>query len=493
MLRAVVWKVTGDPHRGTIVAGWGGRVVARAGARLPVRWQLRAAASRPTADRLPARRRHRGVPVERRDRRALSARVRRRLPSLRGPRPWRAVPSPSRSDLPLAEAVRRAQEAQAGSIVVARPRPARPIGVVNEAAAAGDPRGPPGLGAGQRGRPHPRARACACRPTSPARTLILAISARRPTEYLLLDARRQHLRRARRPPTSTGPSRAGVAEPCRSARRPDTRVRADAAPHVPTSPEAWSGVHRGPLRAGEWVRLTDTKGRRHNICLERRASGSSPTAAHIDHDDLIGRDGGLHASPRPPAASTSCSGRCSASSWSRCRAVPRWSTPRTPPRSSRWPTSSRAPDVVEAGVGSGALTCSLLRAVGPHGAGVVVRAPRGVRRRRPRRTSTQFFGGRPPGLAAHRRRPRRGAPASDERRRPGRSSTCSRPWECVDRRRRGARARRHRLRVRRHHHPARPDRRDAARARRLHRAAALGDAGPRLARRGPRGPARATR
>ena len=39
--------------------------------------------------------------------------------------------------------------------------------------------------------------------------------------------------------------------------------------------------------------------------------------------------------------------------------------------------------VVEAGVGSGALTCSLLRAVGPHGPGVVVRAPRGVRRRRP--------------------------------------------------------------------------------------------------------------
>ncbi len=51
--------------------------------------------------------------------------------------------------------------------------------------------------------------------------------------------------------------------------------------------------------------------------------------------------------------------------------------------------------VVEAGVGSGALTCSLLRAVGPHGTGVVVRAPRGVRRRRPHATSPSFFGGRP--------------------------------------------------------------------------------------------------
>ena len=34
------------------------------------------------------------------------------------------------------------------------------------------------------------------------------------------------------------------------------------------SPASLSGVHTGPLRAGEWVRLTDSKGRRHNICLE---------------------------------------------------------------------------------------------------------------------------------------------------------------------------------------------------------------------------------
>jgi len=32
-------------------------------------------------------------------------------------------------------------------------------------------------------------------------------------------------------------------------------------------PSAWSGVHRGPLREGEWVRLTDSKGRRHNFAL----------------------------------------------------------------------------------------------------------------------------------------------------------------------------------------------------------------------------------
>ena len=48
--------------------------------------------------------------------------------------------------------------------------------------------------------------------------------------------------------------------------------------------------------------------------------------------------------------------------------------------------------VVEAGVGSGALTCSLLRAVGPHGIGVLLRASGGLCRRSPGRTSTQFFG-----------------------------------------------------------------------------------------------------
>ena len=63
-----------------------------------------------------------------------------------------------------------------------------------------------------------------------------------------------------------------------------------AAPDVP--PEAWSGVHRGPLRAGEWVRLTDAKGRRHNICLEPGKRFFS-NRGHFDHDELIGRDEGF--------------------------------------------------------------------------------------------------------------------------------------------------------------------------------------------------------
>src|SRR3954470_1341306 len=65
-------------------------------------------------------------------------------------------------------------------------------------------------------------------------------------------------------------------------------------PHDPSSPPAesrapsWSGVRRGPLEAGEWVRLTDTKGRRHNICLEAGRKFFTNRGS-IDHDDLIGR------------------------------------------------------------------------------------------------------------------------------------------------------------------------------------------------------------
>ncbi|MGZ4456599.1 MAG: hypothetical protein ACXVWZ_10060, partial [Nocardioides sp.] len=62
---------------------------------------------------------------------------------------------------------------------------------------------------------------------------------------------------------------------------------------VPDIPqEAWSGVHRGPLRAGEWVRLLDNKGRRHNIALEPGKRFFS-NRGHFEHDELIGREEGF--------------------------------------------------------------------------------------------------------------------------------------------------------------------------------------------------------
>ena len=115
--------------------------------------------------------------------------------------------------------------------------------------------------------------------------------------------------------------------------------------------------------------------------------------------------------------------------------------------------------VVEAGVGSGALTCSLLRAVGPHGRvssyerreefADVARAQRHpvLRRRRTR-----------PG--AHLGDLAEALPASGERADRVILDMLA-PWECVDAAADALRPGRHRLRVRRHHDPAVPLRRDA--------------------------------
>ena len=292
------------------------------------------------------------------------------------------------------------------------------------------------------------------------------------------------------PPTSTGRSRAGVADAGvpgmpRSPLPPETRAPTSRRTPGPAS-------HRGPLRAGEWVRLTDTKGRRHNICLEPGKRFFTNRGSHRPRrpdrprrraSRVTSSAGGEYLVFRPLLSEFVVS-------------MPRGAAVVYPKDAAQIVAMADifpGARVVEAGVGSGALTCSLLRAVGPARPGVVVRAARGVRRRRRAATSTQFFGGRAPGLAADRRRPRRGAAGVGRARRPGHP--------------RHARA----LGVRRRRSPTRcapggivcayvatttqlaPDRRDAARARRLHRAAALGVAGPRLARRGPRGPARATR
>src|SRR6188768_2323475 len=64
----------------------------------------------------------------------------------------------------------------------------------------------------------------------------------------------------------------------------------DAFPDV--APEAWAGVHRGPLREGEWIRLVDAKGRKHNFCLEPGKRFFS-NRGHLDHDELIGREEGF--------------------------------------------------------------------------------------------------------------------------------------------------------------------------------------------------------
>ena len=134
-------------------------------------------------------------------------------------------------------------------------------------------------------------------------------------------------------------------------------------PDVPA--EAWSGVHRGPLREGEWVRLTDSKGRRHNICLEAGKRFFS-NRGHFEHDELIGREegftvtssaGGEYLVFRPLLSEFVVS-------------MPRGAAVVYPKDAAQIVALADifpGADVVEAGVGSGALTCSLLRAVGPFG------------------------------------------------------------------------------------------------------------------------------
>ena len=228
---------------------------------------------------------------------------------------------------------------------------------------------------------------------------------------------------------------------------------------VPPSPdvpaEAWSGVHRGPLREGEWVRLTDPKGRRHNIELEPGKRFFS-NKGHLDHDDMIGREegftvtssaGGEYLVFRPLLSEFVVS-------------MPRGAAVVYPKDAAQIVAMADifpGARVVEAGVGSGALTCSLLRAVGPYGPGVVLRAPRGVRRRRPAQRRPVL---RAPRAAA----PRLGADGSATSPRPapraGRPGRPDHPGHARAvgvrrRRRRGARPGRDRLRLRRDHHPAR--------------------------------------
>ncbi len=131
------------------------------------------------------------------------------------------------------------------------------------------------------------------------------------------------------------------------------------------APQVWSGVHRGPLRAGEWVRLTDTKGRRHNICLVEGKQFFTNRGS-IDHDALIGRlegfavtssAGGEYLVFRPLLSEFVVS-------------MPRGAAVVYPKDAAQIVAMADifpGARVVEAGAGSGALTCSLLRAVGPHG------------------------------------------------------------------------------------------------------------------------------
>ena len=121
----------------------------------------------------------------------------------------------------------------------------------------------------------------------------------------------------------------------------------------------------GPLHVGDLVQLTDTKGRMHTITLEPGRQFHSHKGA-LEHDDLIGGPEGVvvvstggmpYLALRPMLSDFVLS-------------MPRGATvvyPKDAARIVGLADLSPGAQVLEAGAGSGALTCSLLRAVGDAG------------------------------------------------------------------------------------------------------------------------------
>ncbi|HEU4568200.1 MAG TPA: site-2 protease family protein [Marmoricola sp.] len=135
VLRAAVWKGTDNMHRGTIVAAWGGRVLALLVLLVPVvldgiGWTVSVLDY--VTVWIVAAFLWSGATAS-----MASARVRRRLPSLKArPLARRVIAVPD--DLSVAEAVRRAQQEGAGAIVV-HTADDRLSGIVNETALLATP------------------------------------------------------------------------------------------------------------------------------------------------------------------------------------------------------------------------------------------------------------------------------------------------------------------------------------------------------------------
>lgn len=136
VLKSAVWGLTGNMHRGTVVAGWGGRATAVAVLVWPLVQEPLTGAQPDVLDfalvLVIAIFLWSGATAA-----MTSARLRARLPRLVArdlARRTISVPA----DLPLAEAVRRANEAHAGGIVTLDPG-GRPVGLVSEAALVATP------------------------------------------------------------------------------------------------------------------------------------------------------------------------------------------------------------------------------------------------------------------------------------------------------------------------------------------------------------------
>jgi Zn-dependent protease/CBS domain-containing protein len=138
MLRAGVWRVTGRPATGTIAAGWAGRVLAVALLALPLVFTIRNGDSTGAGTLnvlwLAVIAAFMWIGAGQSIR---ASKVRERLPTLQARRLGRRAVSVPAS-LPLAEAIRRADEAQARAVIIAD-HDGKPVGIVNESAVIATP------------------------------------------------------------------------------------------------------------------------------------------------------------------------------------------------------------------------------------------------------------------------------------------------------------------------------------------------------------------
>ena len=136
VLKAAVWGATGDVLKGTVVAAWTGRVTAVAALAWPL-FQERVIGTTPDIFDFVLAAMIALFLWTAASAALASAQTRGRLPALVARRLARralAVPD----DLPLAEAVRRAREADAGSLITVTGS-GRPVGLVSEAALVATP------------------------------------------------------------------------------------------------------------------------------------------------------------------------------------------------------------------------------------------------------------------------------------------------------------------------------------------------------------------
>ncbi|WP_420821638.1 tRNA (adenine-N1)-methyltransferase [Pseudonocardia acidicola] len=149
----------------------------------------------------------------------------------------------------------------------------------------------------------------------------------------------------------------------------------------------------GPFRPGDRVQLTDPKGRKYTLTLEPGGQYHTHRGG-LAHDDLIGKpEGSVITSPvgtpylalRPLLADYVLS-------------MPRGAQviyPKDAAQILMWGDVFPGARVLEAGAGSGALTCSLLQAVGPEGS-VISYEIREDHAEHADRNVRRFFGDVPP-------------------------------------------------------------------------------------------------